>query len=184
MWIQSTVEQSVDEALAIFVERFEFVQDDLRALVSPHPIIADGWGLRPELVAPLTASPRRMVVMVPTEGFRQRQLRQLPRAGAPRPDVSAARFRTASGSPRSTARENAAAAAGTCPRSANNAPRLQAAAACPRPNPGRASSQSIYQPSSAIPSGRARTCRTIHCEKTSPRSRPCRAYIGPRRTLQ
>jgi 2-phosphoglycerate kinase len=88
MWIRSTVEQAVDEALEIFVERFEYVQDDLRALVSPHPIIVDGWGLRPELVAPLTSSPQRMVVMVPTEDFRQRQLRQLQRAGASRPDVS------------------------------------------------------------------------------------------------
>jgi hypothetical protein len=88
MWIRSTVEQAVEEALATFVERFEYVQDDLRGLVSPHPIIADGWGLRPELVAPLTPSPRRMVVMVPAEGFRQRQLRRLQRAGALRHDVS------------------------------------------------------------------------------------------------
>jgi hypothetical protein len=88
MWVRSTVEQAVDDALTVFVERFEYVQDDLRALVSPHPIIADGWGLRPELVAPLTSSPRRMVVMVPTEDFRQCQLRRLPRAGALRHDVS------------------------------------------------------------------------------------------------
>ena len=88
MWIRSTVEQAVDDALAAFVERFEYVQDDLRALASPHPIIADGWGLRPELVAPLTSSPQRMVVMVATEEFRQHQLRQLPRAGALQPDVS------------------------------------------------------------------------------------------------
>jgi hypothetical protein len=88
MWIRSTVEQAVDDALATFVERFEFVQDDLRALVSPRPVIADGWGLRPELVVPLTSSPRRMVVMVTTEDFRQRQLRRLPRAGGLRRDVS------------------------------------------------------------------------------------------------
>jgi len=56
------------------------VQDDLRALVSPRPILADGWGLRPELVAAVTESTRRMVVMVPTEEFRQHQLRHLPRA--------------------------------------------------------------------------------------------------------
>ena len=56
------------------------MQDDLRALVSPRPILADGWGLRPELVAAVTESTRRMVVMVPTEEFRQHQLRHLPRA--------------------------------------------------------------------------------------------------------
>jgi hypothetical protein len=88
MWIRSTVEQAVDAALTHFVERFQYVQDDLRALVSPHPIIADGWGLRPELVAPLTSSPRHMVVLMPTEDFRQCQLRRLPRAGAFWHDVS------------------------------------------------------------------------------------------------
>jgi hypothetical protein len=88
MWIGSTVEQAVDAALTTFVERFEYVQDDLRALDSPRPIIADGWGLRPELVVPLTSSPKRMVVMVPTEEFRQYQLHQLPRAGILQPNVS------------------------------------------------------------------------------------------------
>ncbi|WP_255435757.1 hypothetical protein [Salinispora sp. H7-4] len=60
----------------------EYVQDDLRALVSPRPIIADGWGLRPELVAPLMSSTQRMVVTVPTEEFRRYQLRELTRASA------------------------------------------------------------------------------------------------------
>ncbi len=68
---RSTVEQAVDEALKIFMERFEYVQDDLRALVSPHPIIAAGWGLRPELVASVTSSTQRMVVMAATEDFRR-----------------------------------------------------------------------------------------------------------------
>jgi hypothetical protein len=81
-WIRSTVEQAVAESLKSFVERFEYVQDDLRALASPRPVIADGWGLRPELVAPLASSPRRMVVLVPTEEFRQYQLLHLARAGA------------------------------------------------------------------------------------------------------
>jgi hypothetical protein len=88
MWIRSTVEEAVDDAHRVFAERFAFVQDDLRALVSPRPIIADGWGLRPELVAPLLTSPRRMVVLVPGEEFRQRQMRDLPRAGALRSTVS------------------------------------------------------------------------------------------------
>ncbi|MEE6259291.1 hypothetical protein [Plantactinospora sonchi] len=92
MWIRSTVEQAVESARSVFVERFEYVLDDLRALVSPHPIIADGWGLRPELVAPLISSPQRMVVMVPTEEFRQHQLQYLPRAGTLRIDVSDAQL--------------------------------------------------------------------------------------------
>jgi hypothetical protein len=81
IWIEATPEEMARKALATFVERFEWVQDDLRALVSPRPILADGWGLRPELVAPVTESTDRMVVMVPTEEFRQYQLGRLPRAG-------------------------------------------------------------------------------------------------------
>jgi hypothetical protein len=71
-----------DQVIADFPDRFQWVQDDLRALVSPRPILAEGWGLRPELVAPVAGSTRRMVVMVPTEEFRQYQLARLPRAGA------------------------------------------------------------------------------------------------------
>ena len=59
-----------------------WVLDDLRALVSGAPILAEGWGLRPELVAPVACDPRRMVVMIPTEQWRQRQLRVLPRASS------------------------------------------------------------------------------------------------------
>lgn len=65
-----------------FPIRFEWALDDLRGLYSPRPIIAEGWGLRPELVAPLLDTPRRMIVLVPTEDFRQHQLNTLPRAAA------------------------------------------------------------------------------------------------------
>ncbi|MEU8635831.1 hypothetical protein AB0C38_27000 [Amycolatopsis sp. NPDC048633] len=61
--------------LAEFRQRFECALDELRALTSPRPIVAEGRGLRPELVAPLVDSPSRMVVLVPTELFRQHQLR-------------------------------------------------------------------------------------------------------------
>ncbi|MEV4388372.1 hypothetical protein AB0J68_22100 [Micromonospora sp. NPDC049580] len=71
-----------DQVIADFPDRFQWVQDDLRALVSPRPILAEGWGLRPELVAPVAGSIGRMVVMVAAEEFRQRQVARLPRAGA------------------------------------------------------------------------------------------------------
>jgi hypothetical protein len=70
------------DALASFALQFDWALDDLRALVSGRPVIAEGWGLRPELAAPIMDAPGRMVVMVATEGFRQRQLRELPRAAA------------------------------------------------------------------------------------------------------
>ncbi|MGV9598625.1 hypothetical protein ACWDR1_18340 [Streptosporangium sandarakinum] len=82
VWVNTNPQEMADETLAGFPTRFEWALDDLRGLVSGRPIIAEGWGLRPELVAPIVDSPRRMIVMVPTEGFRERQLRELPRATA------------------------------------------------------------------------------------------------------
>lgn len=81
-WIHATPEEMANQAIADFPDRFQWVQDDLRALVSPRPILAEGWGLRPELVAPVAGSIGRMVVMVATEEFRRRQVARLPRAGA------------------------------------------------------------------------------------------------------
>ncbi len=79
-WVRRTPGEMAEETLRGFPIRFEWALDDLRALDSGRPVIAEGWGLRPELVAPLLDSPRRMVVLVPTEAFRQRQIETLPRA--------------------------------------------------------------------------------------------------------
>lgn len=80
VWVRRTPAEMAQEALAEFGRRFEWTLDDLRGLVSGRPILAEGWGLRPELVTPLLESPGRMLVMVPTEEFRRHQLRELPRA--------------------------------------------------------------------------------------------------------
>ncbi|MFC3451680.1 hypothetical protein [Amycolatopsis speibonae] len=82
VWVDTTPERMAADTIAGFPTRFEWALDDLRALVSGRPILAEGWGLRPELVAPLLDSPRRMIVMVPTDDFREHQLRVLPRAAA------------------------------------------------------------------------------------------------------
>jgi nicotinamidase-related amidase len=80
MWVQPTPQAMAERALADFRQRWAWVLDDLGGLDSPRPVIAEGWGLRPELVAPLIDSPRRMVVLVATEAFRQVQLERMPRA--------------------------------------------------------------------------------------------------------
>ncbi len=80
VWVDTTPERMAADTLAGFPIRFEWVLDDLRALASGRPIIAEGWGLRPELIAPFINSPRRMVILVPTPEFRLHQLRTLPRA--------------------------------------------------------------------------------------------------------
>jgi hypothetical protein len=84
-WVHTPPEQMAADTLASFPIRFEWALDDLRGLVSGRPIIAEGWGLRPELVGPIIDSPRRMVVMVATEAFRERQLGELPRSGHNQP---------------------------------------------------------------------------------------------------
>ncbi|MFE9426897.1 hypothetical protein ACFYNO_28480 [Kitasatospora sp. NPDC006697] len=87
-WLSGTPEELAAETLAGFPARFAWVLDDLRALTTGRPALAEGWGLRPELVLPLVDSPRRMVVLVPTEEFRRARLRALPRAGAVHGPVS------------------------------------------------------------------------------------------------
>ena len=87
-WVGSTPGALAEQSLAIFADRLEFVFDDLRALTGPHPILAEGFGLRPEMLAPLLDTPDRMIVMVPTEEFRQHQIRTLSRAGALSAEVS------------------------------------------------------------------------------------------------
>ena len=81
VWVTPTPEQMAASALQSFAERFEMVLEDLRAMPGGPPVLAEGWGLRPDLVAPLLDSPRRAVFLVPSEEFRQSQLRTLPRAG-------------------------------------------------------------------------------------------------------
>jgi hypothetical protein len=87
-WDRSTPAELAEASLASFAERLEFVFDDLRALVSPYPVLAEGFGLRAEALAPRLDAPDRMIVMVPTEEFRQHQISTLPRAGSLSVEVS------------------------------------------------------------------------------------------------
>jgi hypothetical protein len=87
VWVDPSPEEMAASTLAGFPRRFEWALDDLRCLVSGRPVLAEGWGLRPELVAPIVRSPRQVVVMVPTEEFRRHQLAVLERASTPRPGV-------------------------------------------------------------------------------------------------
>ncbi|MFE9915133.1 hypothetical protein ACFYPG_08220 [Micromonospora sp. NPDC005553] len=81
-WVHTDPARMAAETLAGFPRRFEWVLDDLSALVCGRRVVAEGWGLRAELVAPLVESVRQMVVLVPTPGFRAHQITRLPRASA------------------------------------------------------------------------------------------------------
>jgi hypothetical protein len=87
VWIGPTPAEMAAKVLAGFPENFAWVLDDLRGIVTRHPVLADGWGLRPELVTAV-ADPSRMVVMVPTDEWRHHQARTLPRAARIGHDVS------------------------------------------------------------------------------------------------
>jgi hypothetical protein len=79
-WVHTDPEVMAQRTVAGFPQRFNWVLDDLRALYSRRPVVVEGWGLRPELVATVTEDLRRMVVLLPTDEFRRRQVETLDRA--------------------------------------------------------------------------------------------------------
>ncbi|MEV7231103.1 hypothetical protein AB0M79_29410 [Polymorphospora sp. NPDC051019] len=87
-WSELSAREMAVRALDDFAERFPWVLDDLRALVSPHPILADGWNLRPDLIATVADDLRRAVVLVPTDEWREHQAATLSRAGVFGVDLS------------------------------------------------------------------------------------------------
>jgi hypothetical protein len=81
VWVRPSPEEMAADTMASFAERFEMVIEDLLAMPAGPPILAEGWGLRPDDLAPLLDSPDKAIFLVPTEEFRQHQIRTLPRAG-------------------------------------------------------------------------------------------------------
>ncbi len=74
-WVTRTPSEMADGEVAEFAERFELVLEDLAAL-SAERVIADGFGLLPELVAPTLTDPRQAVFLLPTPSFRAWALAQ------------------------------------------------------------------------------------------------------------
>lgn len=70
-WLGSTPETMARETIASWTERFAMALDDLLALPSDVPIIAEGPGLFPECVAPLLSEPGRALWLVPTPDFKR-----------------------------------------------------------------------------------------------------------------
>ncbi|MFI5926978.1 hypothetical protein ACIA3K_13445 [Micromonospora sp. NPDC051543] len=79
-WVHTDPAQMAADTLAGFPRRFAWVLDDLSALVTGRRVVAEGWGLRPELVAAVVGSVGQLVVLAPTAEFRARQIARLPRA--------------------------------------------------------------------------------------------------------
>jgi 2-phosphoglycerate kinase len=74
-WETRSPEQMVDETIAGFRERFEMVLEDLASLTADR-VVADGFGLLPELIAPVIADQRQAIFLLPTFAFREWALGQ------------------------------------------------------------------------------------------------------------
>jgi hypothetical protein len=88
LWVRPSPEEMAETARRSFRERFEMVLEDLGSLPPGLPVLAEGWGLRPELVAPVLTSARQAIFLVPSEEFVERQIERVPRAGGFNPDFA------------------------------------------------------------------------------------------------
>ena len=70
-WVSRTPEAMARAEVTEFAERFEMVLEDLAALDAPR-VVAEGFGLLPELVAPHLLDRRHAVFLVPTPAVRER----------------------------------------------------------------------------------------------------------------
>jgi hypothetical protein len=68
LWMRP-VEQQTAEEIAIYREEFPLILEDLLALPTSQPVLAEGAALMPELVAPLLHDPHQAVWIVPSAGF-------------------------------------------------------------------------------------------------------------------
>jgi hypothetical protein len=71
MWVRTTPQELLERWLATTPERFGLTLEDLAALPAAPPVIAEGYGFVPDLVAPLIASPRQAIWLVSTEAFKR-----------------------------------------------------------------------------------------------------------------
>jgi shikimate kinase len=70
-WVEPEPEDLVRRALTAFRDRFPLVIEDLVATPEDSKIIAEGFGLTPELVAPLLLSKQQAIWLIPTEEFKR-----------------------------------------------------------------------------------------------------------------
>jgi hypothetical protein len=74
-WVARSLVQMAEMEVVEFRERFGMVLEDLAALTADR-VVADGFGLLPELVGPLLADRRQAIFLLPTPTFREWSLAQ------------------------------------------------------------------------------------------------------------
>jgi adenylate kinase family enzyme len=75
-WVDPEPEELFQRALSSFRDRFPMVIEDLLAYPSDRQIIAEGFGLLPDLLAPLLTRPEQALWLVPTEAFKQASMQR------------------------------------------------------------------------------------------------------------
>src|SRR5438552_10364516 len=74
-WVNRTPSQMAEAEVAEFTERFEMVLDDLAGLPADR-VVADGFGLLPDLIASVTPDRSQAIFLLPTPEFRDWALAQ------------------------------------------------------------------------------------------------------------
>jgi 2-phosphoglycerate kinase len=75
-WVQPEPEELYRFVLRGFQDRFPLVLEDLLALPREPGILAEGFGLTPDLVAPLLTSRRQAIWLVPTDAFKRASMQR------------------------------------------------------------------------------------------------------------
>jgi hypothetical protein len=70
-WVFPEPAELFHRSLQTFLDRFPLLIEDLTALPHDPGIIVEGFGLLPELLAPLLSQPTQAVWLVPTPAFKQ-----------------------------------------------------------------------------------------------------------------
>jgi 2-phosphoglycerate kinase len=70
-WVQPEPEDLVERALETFRDRFPLVIEDLLALPKEPKIVAEGFGLTPELLFPVLLYKHQAIWLVPTDEFKR-----------------------------------------------------------------------------------------------------------------
>lgn len=75
-WVKPTPEALLVWLRQVFIDQWPFVLEDLLALPSDKPVLAEGFGFLPALLAPLLTSPYQAIWLVPTEPFKWWSMKQ------------------------------------------------------------------------------------------------------------
>ncbi|HUZ11601.1 MAG TPA: hypothetical protein VMU93_01955 [Caulobacteraceae bacterium] len=72
-WVETTPQALLQRALESFADRFALILGDLERLARRgRPVLAEGFCLTPDLVAPHLEDARRAIWLIPTETFKHR----------------------------------------------------------------------------------------------------------------